>query len=197
MLKWHVLGILILGAIICAAGCTGFPGEEGNGTLSPDTEITGTPTPSAFDTSGVGTEGDLVYIDGTTGDMTAVNIYAEARDWDMEPGNDGVIVHFRFLDDQGRIIRFNNENIKAEVLIYSADKDVTGREISPRRVLFRGYTAITSDKEGGPNPESGIRVAYSDVAFTSKDPGIGKVVLKTTLSTGRILQDDIVYLYAV
>ena len=194
MLKWQFLGILILGAMIFTAGCTGFAGEDDSATPTMDTQL---PTPSPTDTSGGETESDLGYIDGTTSDMTAMVMSAEVFDWDAEPGNDGLIIHFNFLDDQGRMIRFSNEVIKAEVLVYSADQDVTGKEISPRRVLFRGYSTITSYKEGGPDPESGIRVAFSRIVFTSKDPGIGKVVLKTTLPTGRVLQDDVVYLYAV
>jgi preprotein translocase subunit Sec61beta len=196
MVKWHVFGILLLAAMICAAGCTGFSGEEDTGAITPDAGVNITPTTPVTIPNG-GEEGDTVYIDGAADDMKAVNIYAEAYDWDAEPGNDGIVVHFKFLDEQGRTIRFANEFIKAEVLIYSADKDVTGQDISPRKVLFKGYATISSWEEGGPNLESGIRVAYSDIAFTSKDPGIGKVVFKATLPAGRILQDDIVYLYAV
>lgn len=196
MVKWHVFGILLLGAMICVAGCTEFSGEEGAGAITPDEGVDTTPTAPVSGPNGSG-EGGNGYIDGTVKDMTAVSIYAEAYDWDAEPGNDGIIIHFTFLDSQGRTIRFANEIIKAEVLIYSADKDVTGYEISPRRVLFKGYATISSSEEGGPNLESGIRVAYSDIAFTSKDPGIGKVVLKATLPAGRTLQDDIVYLYAI
>ena len=148
-----------------------------------------------------GASGDTVYVSqssadyvyageviGTPSDIKTLDICAEPADWDENPGNDGLIVHFTFYDSQGRKVIFSGTSISTQVTVYSPSIDVHGQTVSPRNVFYKGYTTVTSSDEGNGNCFSGIRVPFSKLKISSTDLGIGQIKMTASLPTGGTLE---------
>lgn len=121
---------------------------------------------------------------GTTSDIKSLDIWAEPLDWNSEPGNDGITLHFTFYDAQGRKVIFSGTSITTQITVYSPSINIYGQTINPRSILYKGYTTITSSDEGNDTPYGGIRVPYSSIVLSSTDLGIGQIKMTATMPTG-------------
>lgn len=141
---------------------------------------------------------DYVYageVAGTPSMIKQMDLFGEPVDWDAEPGNDGVIIHFNFYDSYGRKVIFSGSSIRAEVTAYTPLFDSLQRPVSPRKVLYKGYATITSSDEGSDNPLSGLRIAYNELNTGEYDLGIGQIKVKVNMPTGGELTAEETYLY--
>jgi len=129
-------------------------------------------------------DGDIVSVNPNPNAIRRINLIAEPVDWNAENGNDGIIVHFFFYDAEGKQVVFSGADLNAKVSIYTPDFDANRVILSSPKVLYQGYTKITDSDQGLSYPLRGIRIAYSDLALTSNDLGIGQIKLKITLPTG-------------
>ena len=140
-------------------------------------------------------DGNIVSINPNLNAISRINLFAEPADWNDKNGNDGIIVHFFFYDVEGKQVVFSGADLNAKVSIYTPDFDVNRVVLSSPKVLYQGYTKITDSDQGLSYPLRGIRIAYSNLALTSKDLGIGQIKLKITLPTGKVVEGNEKYLY--
>ncbi|MCK4269105.1 MAG: hypothetical protein KAW93_01350 [Methanogenium sp.] len=139
--------------------------------------------------------GDIVSVNPDLNAISKINLIAEPADWNAENGNDGIIVHFFFYDAEGKQVVFSGADLNAKVSIYTPDFGVNRVPLSSPKVLYQGYAKITNSDQGLSYPLRGIRIAYSDLALTSNDLGIGQIKLKITLPTGKVVEGNEKYLY--
>ncbi|WOF16487.1 hypothetical protein F1737_07115 [Methanoplanus sp. FWC-SCC4] len=127
--------------------------------------------------------------------IKSMDLYAEPVDWDSEIGNDGIVIHFNFYDEQGRKVIFSGTSMNTEVNVYTPDIDKLNRKVSPRKVIYKGYTTITSSDEGEGGSLSGLRVAYDELNLAEYDKGVGQVKVTVGIPTGGSVSAEETFLY--
>ncbi|EHQ34789.1 hypothetical protein [Methanoplanus limicola] len=132
---------------------------------------------------------------GTPSMIKQMDLFGEPVDWDGEPGNDGIVIHFTFYDEYGRKVIFGGSSISATVTAYTPSFDKLQRPVSPRKVLYKGYATITSSDEGSNNPLSGLRIPYSELNTGEYDLGIGQIKVNINLPAGGEVTAEETYLY--
>ena len=123
------------------------------------------------------------------------NLYVEPVDWDSVVGNDGIVIHFNFYDAYGRKVVFSGSSISCTVNVYTPQTDTLMRTVNPRKVLYKGYTTITSSDQGEGGPLARIRVAYSDLNLAQYDRGIGQIKVTASLPEGGTVEGEETYIY--
>ncbi len=174
---------------------TYVPGNALNSPPSSTPAVQGESSASSAGNDNSNNDGGRVSVNPNPSAISRINLFAEPVDWNDKNGNDGIIIHFFFYDAEGKQVVFNTADLNAKVSIYTPDFDVNGVALSSPKVLYQGYTKITDSDQGLSYPLRGIRIAYSDLALTSKDPGIGQIKLKITLPTGKVVEGNEKYLY--
>lgn len=186
---WAILCALAV-CLLLSAGCT---------QILPAGEVTATPvsTPAATQpvTDDSGPEPETVA-PGPSGIASATDlaIWAENGDWDLSPGDDGLLIHFRFLDDQGRAVTFSGQSLSVRLVARTPPTNIRNVPITPR-VLYDGGLTISSSEEGEAYPLRGIRLAYDKINLRSDDRGVGSITLTATLPNGRVLSATETYLF--
>jgi len=127
--------------------------------------------------------------------IKSMDLYIEPVDWDAVVGNDGIVIHFCFYDEYGRKVIFSGSTLDCEINILTPNTDTLMRGVNPRKVLFKGYTSITSSDQGEGGPLAGIRVAYSDLNTGQYDRGIGQIKVKASLPAGGTVIGEETFLY--
>lgn len=127
--------------------------------------------------------------------IKSMDLDAEPADWDSVVGNDGIVIHFRFYDEYNRQVIFSGSTLDCEVNILTPQTDTLMRSVNPRKVLYKGYTSITSSDQGEGSSLAGIRVAYSDMNMGQYDRGIGQVKVKASLPAGGTIIGEETFLY--
>ncbi|MBN2735149.1 MAG: hypothetical protein JXQ82_09895 [Methanomicrobiaceae archaeon] len=135
----------------------------------------------------------VVY--ATPSAIKSMDLDVEPVDWDSVIGNDGIVIHFRFYDEYGRQVIFSGSTLDCEINVLTPQTDTLMRNVNPRKVLYKGYTSITSSDQGEGSSLAGIRVAYSDLNMGQYDRGIGQVKVKTSLPTGGTITGEETFLY--
>ncbi|MBP2132135.1 hypothetical protein J2128_000056 [Methanomicrobium sp. W14] len=213
--KWKIFAVIIVIAVIACGGyavlkyypnllCLKSPVSQGAGGNTYITyQVSATETP-AVPGEGTGSEngesGGVTYIHNgeiysSPSAIKSMDLYAEPVDWDSDPGNDGIVIHFNFYDEYGRKVVFYDSSISCTVILLSPQTDTLMRTVSPRKVLYMGYTTITSSDQGEGGPLAGIRVAYSDISYGEYTRGIGQIKVSASLPTGGIVTGLETYLY--
>lgn len=192
MKRIWAIPILIVACLALSAGCAQIlPSGEGESTPAPATTPEATqsitedrapePESTVQRTSGINAATDLA-------------IWAENGDWDLSPGEDGFLIHFRFLDDQGREVSFSGQSLSARLVVRTPPTNTRNVPITPR-VLYDGDLTISSSEEGAAYPLRGIRLPYARIDLRSTDRGVGSITLTATLPNGRVLSDTETYLF--
>ncbi|UUX91881.1 hypothetical protein [Methanoplanus endosymbiosus] len=224
MQKGHIVAIVVVILVIIAGGyiiLTKYPDAARFGSQAADSGASGNPVSPAgtntvyqnsADASSVSGNTNNGVVPAVTGYTTPCYVYAgevagtpsmikqmdlfgEPVDWDAEPGNDGIVIHFTFYDEYGRKVIFSGSSIRAEVTAYTPLFDKLQRSVSPRKVLYRGYATITSSDEGSDNPLSGLRIPYNELNTGEYDLGIGQIKVKVNMPTGGEITTEETYLY--
>jgi len=186
---WAILCALAV-CLLLSAGCT---------QILPAGEATPTPvsTPAATqpvtDDSGPEPENAVLEPSGINA-ITDLAIWAENGDWDLSAGDDGLLIHFRFLDDRGRTVSFSGQSISVRMVVRTPPTNIRNVPITPR-VLYDGGLTISSSEEGAAYPLRGIRLAYDKINLRSDDRGVGSITLTATLPNGRVFSATETYLY--
>ncbi|NYT05143.1 MAG: hypothetical protein GKC04_02035 [Methanomicrobiales archaeon] len=162
-----------------------------------------TPAPTSTQDAAAGTAntngGQTAPASATTTDVNAiasVRVSADAVDWDATPGIDGYVVHYVCFDGSGNPVAFAGEKISTTVYAYTPDTDVNKNQISPLRVIFKGFTTISSSADGDPsNPLAGIYLPFRDMTKLSTDRGVGKITLILKLPGGAEVTGSTSYLF--
>jgi len=124
-----------------------------------------------------------------------MDLYVEPVDWDSVVGNDGIVIHFNFYDEQGRKVIFSGSSIDCVVNVYTPTTDRLMRSVNPRKVLYKGYATITNSDQGEGGPLAGIRIAYSDLSLGEYDRGIGQIKITASLPSGGTVEAEETYIY--
>lgn len=192
MKRIWAIPILIAACLALSAGCTQIlPSGEGVSTPTPAT--TPEATESITDDRAPEPENAVPGPSGINA-ATDLAIWAENGDWDLSPGEDGFLIHFRFLDDQGREVSFSGQSLSARLVVRTPPTNTRNVPITPR-VLYDGGLTISSSEEGAAYPLRGIRLAYDRINLRSTDRGVGSITLTATLPNGRVLSDTETYLF--
>ena len=224
MQKGHIAAIVVVILVIAAGGYilltkypdavrfgsqASDPGNSGNQVSPAGTTVVYQNSADGSSASGNVNNGGVTGITGYTvpgyvytGEVAGspslikqMDLFGEPVDWDAEPGNDGIVIHFTFYDEYGRKVIFSGSSISTTVTAYTPLFDKLQRPVSPRKVLYKGYATITSSDEGNDNPLSGLRIPYSELNTGEYDLGIGQIKVKVNLPTGGELTAEETYLY--
>ncbi|MHC1626880.1 MAG: hypothetical protein ACXQTG_03395 [Methanoculleaceae archaeon] len=195
-MRWIWLSLIVpVACLLLSAGCSQIPLVNPDATIE-ERPVPSTPSPTqavietAVTEEAVATPAVSRGIESVAGLM----IWVENANLDLSPGDDGLLIHYRFLDNEGRPVSFSGQSIRARIVVRTPPIDNQNLRIKPR-TLYDGSLTITSSEDGEDYPLRGIRLDYDMIDLLPADRGIGSVTLTVTLPDGRIFSATETYLY--
>jgi len=199
MQRENIIIVILLAIILGGGGYVVYNHLQAQAAPVQETQPTPSPTVLPESTMSAGASGDISYensdiVLSSPSSSDRLEIFAEPAEWDGNPGDDGIIVHFSFYDEKNQKKKFDGAILRTHVLVYTPDTDRHLVEVRPPKVLYNRYTTIASSSEGESYPLRGIRVPYNEMSFVSNDRGIGKIRVEVQVSQGTLVGEEN-YLY--
>ncbi len=169
-MKWELLVVLGLFAVLVVSGCT----SERGSIAVPSQDV------SIPDITEEQKQDEILEI------ATHASVLVFTKNWDNDAEDDGIVVYPSLKDIDDETIEFEGVELDVEIEIWTTVFE--SFEKVKDKMVYIGTGKIDSWKDGNFMYKGGIKVPFEDIKTTPSDDDYGLILVKILMPDGKIYE---------